>query len=131
MIAHPDLFFPMAFVGSALGGLGRHVVSGFVAHRIGERFPFGTLIVNVSGALLIGFVAGTPRLIADSATANFLAVGVLGGYTTVSSFSLNTLALAQNRQWRAAGANIAASWALCLGAAATGFAAASRLAAPL
>jgi fluoride exporter len=135
MTTRPEVYFLLVFLGSSLGGVGRHVVSGFVARRVGERFPFGTLAVNGSGAFLIGFAAGSPWAVGGGACTDavtgFLMVGFLGGYTTVSSFSLNTLALAQNRQWRAAAANIAASWLVCLGAAAGGLACAIFVFAPL
>ncbi|HKS20466.1 MAG TPA: fluoride efflux transporter CrcB [Bradyrhizobium sp.] len=114
--------------GSALGGTVRYFVSGAVARRLGETFPWGTMTVNVSGALLIGILAG---LAADRASlfasANpwlFAVTGFLGCYTTVSSFSLQTLALARDGETALAVGNVVLSVLLCLGAVAAGFAAA-------
>lgn len=85
----------LTFAGSALGGLARHLLGGWLDRRAGGGFPFGTLAVNVSGAFVIGLVAsarweGDPVLVRQ-----FLMYGVLGGYTTVSTFTLHTLHLLQ------------------------------------
>lgn len=95
-------------LGSAAGGMLRHAVSGWVARRIGETFPWGTLAVNVSGAFAIGMMAGAyaARGIAPAASWPWLllATGVLGSYTTVSSLSLQTLLLMrEGARKRAAG----------------------------
>jgi fluoride exporter len=110
-------------LGSALGGMARFFVSGFVGRRIGETFPWGTMAVNVSGAFVIGLIvsSGDMSLPAmPSAGWAFGISGFLGSYTTVSSFSLQTLALAREGDMRRAGANVILSLALCLGAAAIG-----------
>lgn len=110
-------------LGGALGGVARFWVSEFVARRLMERFPWGTLVVNVTGAGLIGLVAaltlgnGGSTMASPSAWA-LLVIGVLGSYTTVSSFSFQTLVLLHAGEPGRAGANIAASMILCLGAAA-------------
>jgi CrcB protein len=106
-------------VGGALGSVARYVLSGaFAATQFGTTFPLGTLVVNVSGSLVIGFLytATEPdgRWFANPATRDFLMVGICGGYTTFSSFSLNTLNLARNGEWLHAGGNIVASVILCL-----------------
>jgi fluoride exporter len=83
-------------VGGALGGMGRLAVSNLVARQLGTRFPWGTLAVNLSGALAAGWLAGHLGLPTDRDASPAwlgLVIGVLGGYTTVSSFSLQTLAL--------------------------------------
>lgn len=105
------------FIGSALGGLCRYLLSGAVARRVGERFPYGTLVVNVSGALVIGLVWSLPGASAAVPLEDFrffMMYGFLGGYTTVSSFTLNTLNLMQDREWLPAGLNIAGTYSLCL-----------------
>lgn len=106
--------------GSALGGFLRYLLSGWVGRRWGKGFPAGTLVVNVSGAFSIGVVWALPwREISGNSgelAAVFLMYGLLGGYTTVSSFSLQTLRLAQEGEWRAAIGNVAASFGLCLAA---------------
>ena len=105
-------------VGSALGGMARYGLSGWVAHHFGETFPWGTLIVNVAGSFVIGVFATLTgpdgRWLAPSAAREFVMIGICGGYTTFSSFSLQTLSLAQGGEWFRAGANILASVALCL-----------------
>lgn len=106
------------FLGSGLGGLARWGASGFVASRLGETFPWGTLAVNLSGSLLIGFVATLTgpegRWLAPAAFREFFMLGLLGGYTTFSSFSLQTLNLAREGEWARAAANVLLSVALCL-----------------
>jgi len=105
-------------LGSALGGMARYWCSGVMARLIGETFPWGTLLVNVLGSLIIGFfatlVAPDGRLFVDATTRQFVMLGILGGYTTFSSFSLQTLALLNDGEWLYAGLNIGASVILCL-----------------
>jgi fluoride exporter len=105
-------------IGSALGGMARFACSGLVARSIGEVFPWGTLVVNVVGCFVIGFfntlTGPDGRLLAGTAARQFVMVGICGGYTTFSSFSLQTLTLAQDGEWLRASANITASVALCL-----------------
>jgi CrcB protein len=105
-------------LGSALGGMARYFCSGVMARLIGETFPWGTLFVNVLGCLIIGFfatVAGPDgRLFVDATTRQFVMLGLLGGFTTFSSFSLQTLALLNDGEWLYAGLNIGASVILCL-----------------
>ncbi len=107
-------------LGSALGGMGRYWCSGVVAREFGETFPWGTIVVNVAGSLVIGFLATIMApdgrlLIAPDARA-FLMIGVCGGYTTFSSFSLQTLNLVRDGEWLWASANILLSVILCLAA---------------
>jgi fluoride exporter len=113
-------------LGSALGGPARFFVSGLIGRRVGETFPWGTMAVNVSGAIAIGAVAAASAsggALALPETWQFAVTGFLGAYTTVSSFSLQTLALARDGQVLQAGGNVLLSVALCLGGAAMGFAA--------
>ncbi|HEX6997263.1 MAG TPA: fluoride efflux transporter CrcB [Gammaproteobacteria bacterium] len=107
-------------VGSALGGMARYGCTGLAARLFGASFPWGTLIVNVSGSLLIGALAALlapeNRLFGHPDARAFLAVGLLGGFTTFSSFSLETLNLARSGEWLAAAGNALASLLLCLAA---------------
>ncbi len=107
-------------IGSALGGLARYGCSGLVARLIGESFPWGTLAVNVLGSLAIGLVATVTgpdgRIFVGSAARQFLMLGFLGGFTTFSSFSLQTLTLVQDGEWLWAGANVLLSVVACLAA---------------
>jgi CrcB protein len=118
-------------VGGALGTAGRYFVSGAVAQMIGETFPWGTLIINVSGSFVIGFVAVLTgpdgRVFIGSSGRQFLMTGICGGYTTVSSFSLQTLNLVNDGEWFRAGAYIVLSVVLCLLAVWMGYALAASL----
>lgn len=112
-------------LGSALGGAGRFFISSLVGRVLGEAFPWGTLAVNISGAAAIGVVAAVAArqgLPAGSAVWQAIVVGFLGGYTTVSSLSLQSLALAQQGARGAAGINIVLSIIAGLAAAAAGYA---------
>ncbi len=113
-------------VGSAFGGVSRYWLSGVIARAFGETFPWGTLVVNVSGSLLIGIVAALTmpdgRFFVGSTARLAVMAGLLGGYTTFSSFSLQTFALMQDGEWWLAGANIILSVAACLLAVWAGFA---------
>jgi fluoride exporter len=105
-------------LGGAIGSGMRFWVSGLVAQRIGQTFPFGTLAVNVSGSFIIGILAAMTipegRWMLTPVAREFLMIGICGGYTTFSSFSLQTLALAQDGEWLRAGLNSILSFALCL-----------------
>jgi CrcB protein len=107
-------------IGGAVGSVGRFWINGLVAARFGETFPYGTLVINVSGSFLIGILAAftSPdgRMSPQSRvmTTQLLMIGVCGGYTTFSSFSLQTLRLVQEREWLYAGGNVLLSVVLCL-----------------
>lgn len=105
-------------IGSALGGMARFWCSGVAARVFGETFPWGTLIVNVVGSFIIGFFAVVSgpdgRLMIGSVPRQFVMVGLCGGYTTFSSFSLQTLNLLQDREYLYASLNIGASVLACL-----------------
>ena len=105
-------------IGGALGSVARYWFSGVVGRHFGETFPWGTLLVNVSGSLAIGILAGLAepggRRFVGPTARQFLMYGVCGGYTTFSSFSLQTLELARDGDWFKAGANATGSVALCL-----------------
>jgi CrcB protein len=105
-------------IGGALGSVGRYWVSGLVAARFGETFPWGTIVINVTGSFIIGvFAAFTDpdgRVLASPGFRQFFMIGICGGYTTFSSFSLQTLRLAQDREWLYAGGNVILSVVLCL-----------------
>lgn len=118
-------------IGSALGGVARYWCSLTAARLFGETFPWGTLIVNVAGSFVIGFFATLTgpdgRVFASSAARQFVMIGLCGGYTTFSSFSIQTLNLLQDGQWLQAGGNIAGSVVLCLLAVWAGYALAATI----
>ena len=105
-------------LGGAIGTAGRYWLSGVVAQSIGETFPWGTLIINVTGSFVIGFFAALTgpdgRLFVGSNARQFVMIGMCGGYTTFSSFSLQTLNLMNSGEWYRAVANIGLSLVLCL-----------------
>jgi CrcB protein len=105
-------------VGSALGGGCRYWISGVIARRFGESFPTGTVFVNVSGCFIIGLFAALTdpegRHLVSPVLRQFVMIGILGGYTTFSSFSLQTLTLMQDGEWLYALANVLLSVVLCL-----------------
>lgn len=117
--------------GSALGGVLRYGCSGLAARLIGETLPWGTLIVNVVGSFVIGlfFTLTGPdgRLFVAADARQFVMVGLLGGFTTFSSFSLQTLNLLRDGEFLYAGANVVASVALCMLAVWLGHMAAAQL----
>src|ERR1700692_3891662 len=105
-------------VGGAVGTTVRYWLSGVVARLIGETFPWGTLIINVTGSFIIGFFAALTgpdgRVFVGSTARQFVMIGICGGYTTFSSFSLQTLNLMNEGERFRAGGNIGLSVILCL-----------------
>ena len=101
-----------------MGGIARFFVSGVTAQLIGETFPWGTLIVNITGSFIIGFFATLTgpdgRVFVGTTGRQFVMIGICGGYTTFSSFSLQTLNLLRDREWFYAGGNAVLSVAFCL-----------------
>jgi CrcB protein len=119
----------LIFLGSGAGGLLRYWLGGVAQNWWGPQFPFGTLLVNVSGCLAMGFLATAwtgPILIREEYRAAVL-IGVLGGYTTFSSFGRETLGLAHDGQWWRAGWYVAGSVVLSLLAVWAGAAIATKL----
>ncbi|MCC5887504.1 MAG: CrcB family protein [Gammaproteobacteria bacterium] len=113
-------------LGSAFGGAARYLISETVARGLQERFPWGTLVVNVSGAVIIGawFGAGVGNPVLQ---AGFV-LGFLGSYTTVSSFALQSLLLFREGRWHAAAGYALMSSLACLLGAAVGYAAGNVIA---
>ena len=104
-------------LGSGLGGGLRYWLSGVIAERVGETFPWGTISVNIIGSLLIGLLAAfadSERILMSPSSRQFLMIGFCGGFTTFSAFSLQSLRLIQSNEWLHAGGHILLSVALCL-----------------
>ena len=116
-------------LGGALGALARYGISGWVYDRMGESFPWGTLMVNLVGCLLLGvairWLQVTP---VAPGMRPFLTIGLLGAFTTFSTFSYETVALLQEGQWLRASLYVGGSVALGLIAMLAGMALATALA---
>ena len=112
------MLYLLVGLGGALGSMARFWLSGVVASRVGETFPWGTLVINVAGSFVIGFFSTLTgpegRVFASSETRQFVMIGLCGGFTTFSAFSLQTLNLAREGQWLQAGGNVAGSVVACL-----------------
>lgn len=118
-------------LGGAIGTIGRYFLSGLVARMIGETFPWGTIVINVTGSFVIGLFATLTgpdgRYFVGSTARQFVMTGICGGYTTFSSFSLQTQNLMNDGEWLYAGANVSLSVILCLIAVWAGFALGSAI----
>ena len=107
-------------IGGALGSVGRFWLNGLISARFGETFPWGTMLINISGSFIIGVIGAlaNPEGRMDSQSrafaTQFLMIGICGGYTTFSSFSLQTLNLVRDREWLYAGGNVILSVVLCM-----------------
>jgi fluoride exporter len=115
-------------LGGAIGTIGRFWLNDVVSRsfgRFGETFPLGTMVINITGSFAIAFFAAMTapegRWLVPSRGRMFFMTGICGGYTTFSSFSLQTLELARDGEWLYAGANAALSMVLCLLAAWLGY----------
>jgi fluoride exporter len=104
-------------LGGGIGSAARYVVSVVAARWLGTDFPYGTLIVNVTGAFVIGLVQqlGTETLLVSDTTRLFVTTGVMGGLTTYSTFSYETVRLMQTNAWSLAWINVAVTTVVCLG----------------
>jgi CrcB protein len=105
-------------VGGALGSMARFWLAAFVAAILGPQFPWGTILINILGSFGIGFFATLTgpggRVVASFNTRAFVMVGICGGFTTFSAFSLQTLDLARDSRWLQAGGNVLLSVVACL-----------------
>jgi fluoride exporter len=133
MIAAKLAAYGWVALGSALGGMSRYWLGGVIARGIGDDFPYGTLLINVVGSFVIGFF-GTLTLPDGPRPASldarlFVMVGLCGGFTTFSSFSLQTFELLRSGEGIRAAIYVAASVLLCVAGAAIGHALASAIAA--
>lgn len=116
-------------VGGVIGAVGRYWLSGAVSRLSYGRFPYGTLVVNLVGCLLIGFIMtlALERFSWSSELRVFLVVGILGSFTTFSAFSYETMSLLREGSYLLGAANAGASLAGCLAAAFAGIALAHLL----
>jgi CrcB protein len=116
-------------VGSALGGVSRYLVGGLTQRLAGGTFPTGTLLINVTGSFLLGLILryGVETTTLTPEVRALLTVGFCGGYTTFSTFSYETVALAEDGEWTRAALYVALSVGLSLIATFLGFAAAREI----
>ena len=118
-------------LGGAIGSVARFACSSLIANWFGQTFPWGTLLVNVSGSFVIGFFSTLTgpdgRVMVAGDIRQFVTVGICGGYTTFSSFSLQTLNLIRDGDLMEAGGNVLASVIGCLASVWLGYAAAAAL----
>src|SRR5512146_2471318 len=108
-------------IGGALGSVARYWFSGIIARHFGETFPWGTALVNITGSFVIGFFAAMTApdgrwLVPAWFRQQFFMLGICGGYTTFSSFRLQTLNLMEDGEWLYAGGNVLISVICCLAA---------------
>jgi CrcB protein len=119
------LTYLLVALGGAIGSLARAWVSVTAVRLVGASFPWGTMVINVAGSLLIGIMAASAlsptRTIFTQEVRIFVMVGICGGFTTFSSFSLQTFELLREGRAAAALANIALSVVLCTLATAAGY----------
>jgi CrcB protein len=116
-------------IGAVAGASARYFLSGFVARQYSTNFPLGTLIINVTGSLILGFflVYSTERALLDPRWRLLIAIGFCGSYTTFSSYAFESFALMEQGQWWPMLLNVAGSNLLCLAAVLAGAALARGL----
>src|ERR1700746_1772048 len=105
------------------------MISRFLARSLGPVFPYGTLVINVSGSFVVGFfmIWATERVLLDPRWRLLVVVGFCGAFTTFSSFAFETMAYLEQGQWLLMSANFLSNNLLCLGAALAGMAVARAL----
>jgi len=110
--------FLAVFVGGGIGAAARYWLSGAIARSSGSAFPLGTISVNVIGCFLIGLMmtAFEDRFVVTPVLRVFLTIGILGGFTTFSTFGYETIAMMKDAEFFYAGVNVLLSVAMCLAA---------------
>ena len=116
-------------VGAALGGVARFLLAGFIQQRSGADFPTGTLVINITGSFVLGFIMryALQTGAVSAETRAFLTTGFCGGYTTFSSFSYETASMLDDGEYGRAALYVGASVLVALAGTFMGFAAANRL----
>jgi fluoride exporter len=105
-------------LGAVVGACARYFLNTLISRDFSSAFPYGTLLINITGSLILGFflIFSTERTLLDPRWRMLVAVGFCGSYTTFSSYAFESLALMERGQWLLSGVNIIASNALCLAA---------------
>jgi CrcB protein len=103
-------------LGAVVGASARYFLSGFIARIHTSSFPYGTLLINITGSLALGFflIWSTERVLIDPRWRLLIAIGFCGSYTTFSSYAFETFALGEQGQWLLMGLNVLASNLVCL-----------------
>ena len=116
-------------LGAVVGASARYFISGYIARIFATTFPYGTLVINITGSLVLGFflILSGERVLLDPRWRLLIAIGFCGSYTTFSSYAFETFSLMEQGQWLLMAANILASNALCLAAVLAGAAIARGL----
>jgi len=128
---HANYLFNYLWIalGAVVGASARYFLSTLIARDFSSAFPYGTLLINITGSLVLGFflVFSTERALLDPRWRLLVAIGFCGSYTTFSSYAFESFALIEQGQWLLTGINIVASNALCLAAVLAGAALARGL----
>jgi len=116
-------------LGAVAGASARYFLNGLIARNVSSAFPYGTLFINVTGSLVLGFFLSysTERVLLDPRWRLLIAIGFCGSYTTFSSYAFESFALIEHGQWALATFNILTSTVLCLAAVMVGAALARGL----
>jgi CrcB protein len=116
-------------IGSAVGGVARYLLGGWIQQRTGSTFPIQTLLINITGSFLLGFLQhyALETTAISPEVRTMLTIGFCGGYTTFSTFSFETVRMLEDGDWRRAALYISMSVALTIGAAVLGIVAAREL----
>ena len=116
-------------IGAVVGASARYLLSTYVARHFSAVFPYGTLLINITGSLILGFflIYSTERVLIDPRWRLLVAIGFCGSYTTFSSYAFESFALMEQSQWLMVGLNVLLSNALCIGAVLAGAALARGL----
>jgi fluoride exporter len=103
-------------LGAVVGASARYFLSGLIARNFSTTFPYGTLLINLTGSLVLGFflIFASERVLLDPRWRLLVAIGFCGSYTTFSSFAFESFALMEQGQWLLMSLNILASNLLCL-----------------
>jgi CrcB protein len=103
-------------LGAVVGASARYFLSTYIGRHFSTVFPYGTLLINITGSLILGFflVYASERVLLDPRWRLLVAVGFCGSYTTFSSYAFESFALMEQGQWLLMGLNVLSSNALCL-----------------
>jgi CrcB protein len=116
--------FLLISLGAIVGANARYLISRFAAKALGPVFPYGTLFINVTGSLIVGFfmVWASERVLVDPRWRLLIVIGFCGAFTTFSSYAFETMAYFEQGQWLLLCTNVLSNNLLCLGGALAGMA---------